>query len=91
MTTEARLTKIITATPDTLRKIDRILTGEATETEPGDRKLLTLTDAAKTLGVSRQTVWRMINDGRLPTIEMRAGRCRVPSSALTALLKGGVA
>ena len=44
---------------------------------------------AEALGVSRQTVFRMSRDGRLPVVETRAGRFRVPSYALTDLLKGG--
>lgn len=92
MTTETRFTKLLQATPEQLASIDALLDGQGLGLkEPTDRKLLTLTAAADALGVSRQTVWRMVNDGRLPTVEMRAGRHRVPSNALTELLKGGAA
>lgn len=90
MTTETRFTKLLQATPAQLATIDALLDGQGLgPKEPTDRKLLTLTAAAGVLGISRQTVWRMINDGRLQTVELRAGRCRVPSNALTELLKGG--
>lgn len=90
MTIENRFAKLLKATPDQLASIDSVLDGkELGPTVPSDRKLLTLTAAADVLGVSRQTIWRMVNDGRLPTVELRAGRCRVPSNALTELLQQG--
>ena len=93
MTFETRFTKLLAATPEQLSLIDALLEGRERGMPPelADRRLLTFTAAAATLSVSRQTVWRMVKDGRLPTIEVRAGRHRVPSSALTCLLKGGAA
>jgi excisionase family DNA binding protein len=88
MTTETRFTKLLAATPDTVAKIDALLEGKQIETDTGDRKLLTLTDAARELNVSRMTIHRMAADGRLPTITTRAGRRRIASAALTAFLTG---
>lgn len=43
-------------------------------------------DLATALGVTRQTIWAMAKDGRLPSI--RLGRClRFPVKALKAALK----
>ena len=91
LTTEQRLGAILAATPDVLRHVDRILSGEPTEgtTDPGDRKLLSIQQTAAAMGVSRTTVWRLLRDGRLPFIELRPGSRRVPSAAVTALVKGG--
>ena len=36
--------------------------------------------------VSRQTIWRMVKEGRLPTVETRLDRYRVPAAALTAFV-----
>lgn len=91
MSDQELIMTLLQSTPETRARIALLLQGKQTEAEPTDRKLLTLTAAADALGVSRQTVWRMVNDGRLPTVEMRAGRHRVPSNALTELLKGGAA
>ncbi len=89
MTFEIRFSKLLSATPDQLAQIDALLEGHGRLlTEPGDRKLFTFTAAASTIGVSRQTIWRMVRAGRLPTVEIRAGRRRIPSSALTNLLQG---
>lgn len=86
MTTENRIQAILTADPVKLAQIDSILTGTQVET-PSDRRLLTKTEAAKTLGMSRQTVWRMIKEGRLPVIEIRRGQHRIPSAALTSMIQ----
>lgn len=56
--------------------------------KPIDRRLLTMTQAAKELNVSRMTIRRMCNDGRLPVVETRAGRRWIPNTALTNLVKG---
>ena len=91
MNTELRFTKLLSASPDTLVKIDTLLEGKRIETDTGDRKLLTLMDAARATGLSRMTIHRMCADGRLATIQTRAGRRRVASQTITDFLKGGAA
>ena len=92
LTTEKRMTLLLAATPDVLRRVDRVLTGEPGEgaTDPGDRRLLSIQQAARALNLSRTSVWRMLRDGRLPFIELRKGSRRIPSEAITALVKGGL-
>lgn len=91
MTTEKRLSAILAATPDVLRRVDRILSGEIEGAgAPGDRRLLSIAQASVALGVSRTTTWRLLRDGRLPYVEIRPGSRRIPSEAITALVKGGV-
>ena len=89
MNVEKRIHALITADPSTLSQIDRILSGDAQTEAPRDRRLLTMTEAAEVLGLSRQTIWRMIKEDRLPVIEVRRGRYRVPSAALTSMLQEG--
>ena len=92
MTTEQRLSAILAATPDVLKAVDSILAGGIEgATAPGDRRLLSIAQAADALGVSRTTVWRLLRDGRLPFVELRPGSRRVPSAAITAFVKGGCA
>lgn len=90
MSPDQRMMKILTADPGTLEKVDAVLEGKPTEkpADPGDRRLLTQTQAAAILGVSRMTTFRMIRDGRLPCVELRAGRVRIPSAAITKLANG---
>ena len=92
MTTEQRLSAILAANPGVLRRVDRVLTGEPTEgaTEPGDRRLLSIAQAARALNVSRTTVWRLLRDGRIPVVELRPGSRRVPSQAVTEFARRGV-
>ena len=87
MTTETRIQTLLSADADTLAQVDNVLSGTATEAASTDRKLLSMTDAAETMGLSRQTIWRMIKEDRLPVVEIRRGRYRVPSAAITAMLK----
>ena len=91
LTTEQRMTLLLVATPDTLRRVDRILTGEPGEgaTEPTDRRLYNIQQAARELNISRTSVWRLLKSGRLPFVELRKGSRRIPSEAITALVKGG--
>ena len=93
MTTEKRMTLMLAATPDVLKRIDRILAGAPTEgtTDPGDRKLLSIQQTAAAMGVSRTTVWRLLRDGRLPCVELRPGSRRIPSAAVTEFARRGVA
>ena len=91
MTKDQLLMLLVTATPEELTRWFEFAENKDAPQVPSDRKLLTLAAAAEVLGVSRQTVLRMTKDGRLPVVETRAGRFRVPSYALTALLKGGAA
>ena len=88
LTTERRMTLLLAATPDVLRRVDRVLSGEPIEA-PTDRRLLTIQQAAVALGVSRTTIWRMLRDGGLPCVEIRPGSRRVPSQAVTECAKKG--
>ena len=86
---EQLMGRLLTATPSELEKIEAVFSGKANaQPDTGDRRLLTLMDVARELNVSRMTVHRMCADGRLPVVETRAGRRRVPSAAITAFLKG---
>ena len=45
------------------------------------REMITVDEAGRTLGVSRSTVWRLIQRGDLPSVR-RGGRRLVPASAI---------
>ena len=90
MSKEQLIGRLLTATPSELEKIEAVFSGKANaQPATGDRRLLTLMDAARELNVSRMTVHRMCADGRLPVVETRAGRRRIASHAITEFLKGG--
>lgn len=60
----------------TLSIVGRVLTGETVPDENSDPDVRTVnaTKAAKRLGVSRMTVYRMMNEGRLQTLTLRGVR-----------------
>jgi excisionase family DNA binding protein len=53
-----------------------------------ERRALSIPEAARTCGVSRATLYRLIADGKLKTLKIGARRL-VTVGALDALLSGG--
>jgi excisionase family DNA binding protein len=52
------------------------------------RRVVTVTEAAQTLGVSRVHAYRLVADGTLPSF--RLGRAvRIPADAIEAMLRAG--
>jgi excisionase family DNA binding protein len=51
-------------------------------------KLLTTTEAAKLLEVSRDTVARWIRLDQLPAVRLPSGQYRIPREAVERLLRG---
>ena len=90
MNKEQLIGRLLTATPSELKKIAQVFAGE-TPTEPTDRRLLSIAQTADALGVSRTTIWRLLRDGQLPTVELRRGSRRIPSQAVTEFAKRGAA
>ena len=90
MTKETIIGRIVTSATETqLAQIKNILDGKETATAtatPTDRRLLNIRQVAKETGLSKTTIWRLINEGILPTVEIRAGRRRVPSEAVTSFI-----
>ena len=87
---ETRLLKLLTANPAQLAAIDRILEGKVDEPRPVTTGplLLQMGDAAKLLGVSRATVWRMMKLGRLEGVEILPGTIRLRRAAVEAIAAG---
>lgn len=67
MTTNERFIKLATATPAVLARVDAILTGDDTTPIPKeeDTRLITYTEAARRLCLSRPTIYRLVKLGRL--------------------------
>jgi excisionase family DNA binding protein len=53
-----------------------------------ERRALSIEETAKTCGLSRATLYRLIADGRLTTLKIGARRV-VPVGSIDALLNGG--
>ena len=76
MTMNQILGALANADERTLSIVGRVLTGETVPDENSDPDVRTVnaTKAAKRLGVSRMTVYRMMNEGRLQTLTLRGVR-----------------
>ena len=85
-----RLMRILQASPEQLTAIDRVLDGTTEPARP-ERKgpfLLKMGDAAELLGVSRPTLWRMLNARRLTRVEILPATFRVRREEIEALAFG---
>ena len=85
-----RLMRFLQATTEQLVTIDRILDGKAAVPLPtaAGPLLLPMGAAAKWLGVSRATLWRMIRAGRLGKVEVLRDSFRVRRTDLEAIVAG---
>ena len=66
------MVKIATANPATLARIDAVLDGtdgRAAKTDD-DCRLITYTEAAKRLSLSRPTVYKLVHTGRLQVVPL---------------------
>ena len=72
MTTDSRMIKLLAATPQVLAKIDAVLSG--TDGRPDkadvDARLITYTEAARRLNLSRPTVYRLVKLRRLEVVPL---------------------
>jgi len=53
-----------------------------------ERRALSIEEAARSCGLSRSTLYRLLKNGKLPTVKIGARRL-VPVAAIDALLSGG--
>lgn len=88
MTQNERLVKLGTAGPALLAQVDAVLDGRKTFRKEPETRLLSISQAARTLGVSRMTVYRLKKNGRLPTVTLPGGTPRIPLAAVQALAAG---
>ena len=76
MDNNERIIAFLRASEDQLKRIDAILEGRNTpsvKAEP-ETRLITQEEAARRLGISRTTVWRLIREGTLLTVNQRGKR-----------------
>ena len=89
MSNEERIKALFNATPDQLAAIDAALAGNKDEPEqPASLRLLKMGEAASKLNFSRCTLWRLIRENRIKTVEIRRGSHRIPETELVRFVQG---
>lgn len=92
MTHNERLVHLANASTKQLAMIDAVLTGdESAYTQRADRDIrtCTYTEAARRIGMSRKSVYRMVAKRQIKTVWL-AGQPRILLSSLQNLVLGGV-
>lgn len=76
MDNNERIIAFLRASEDQLKRIDDILEGRNTPSvkAEAETRLITQEEAARRLGISRTTVWRLIKEGTLLTVNQRGKR-----------------
>lgn len=76
MDDKERLQKILTADKPTLARVDVVLNGGVEMRDGGDEdcRLVTFTEAARILNLSRPTVYRLVVKGRLDAVPLCGSR-----------------
>ena len=89
MAIEQLLQAVINATPAKRRRLEAVLNGEETgkADKPADTRLVTISDTAKLLAVSRGVVYRLIEDKRLDTVVL-SGCTRITMKSITEFSNG---
>ena len=92
MSTNERLLKLATADAATLARVDAVLDHRDTNErvrEMVDARLLTYTETARMMKLSRPTIYRMVKAGRLKTMPLN-GTSRIIYQSIVDCLNGGV-
>lgn len=88
MGTNERLAKLLAANPAQLAKIDAVLDGRDETKATTETQLLTISEAAKRLGLSRQTTYTIIKQGRLDTVPLNGVQRVTLDSVIKFVTKG---
>ena len=86
-TLDGLIRRLVTATPDELAAVAHALDGG------GNVRLLSVTEAAKRLGVSAWCVYELMRNGELEYLQHAKGYCKIPECVLVTYVmnrkKGG--
>lgn len=79
--------RIISATPEQVAAIAGI-TGVSHTEPPRDFRLYKFSEVSKLLGISRMTLWRMVKQGKIDTVNTSGGNKRIPGPVLHKFICG---
>jgi len=75
------------APPEKLRQFDALFFGGGAPLAASDSlRLLNISQAAKSMNLSRASVHRLINSGKIPVVELRPGRRWIRESDIRRLV-----
>jgi excisionase family DNA binding protein len=78
---------IVSATPEQIADLSRSADTGQTEARR-DYKLYTFSEVSKILGVSRMTLWRMVKQGKIDTVQTTGENRRIPGPAIQKYITG---
>ena len=91
MAIEQLMQAVLTASPAKRRELERVIRGETTTettaTGKDENRLVTIAGAARLLSLGRSTVYRLIETGRLDTVELNGSK-RVTMRSIRAFVDG---
>ena len=91
MAIEQLMQAVLTATPAKRRELERVIRGEtanaAADKNKDESRLVTISGAARLLSLGRNTVYRLIETGRLDTVDLN-GVKRVTMRSIHAFING---
>lgn len=93
MSERERMMKLLAANSATLARVDAVLNGTDGKDRKAERKgdadlrLITYTEAAKRLSLSRPTVYRLVSLGRLASVKLN-GVSRIRLSSVAEFAEG---
>lgn len=88
---KAQLLVRIAGLPDSDARIPALaatLLGGPQQSGPAPLRLFSMGESTKVLACSRPTLWRMIRDGEVRTVELKKGMRRIPESELRRIVEG---
>ena len=89
MAVEQLMQSVLSASPAMRKKLEAVLNGTDTIGKPGrnDTRLVTISGAARLLNLGRNTVYKLIESGRLDTVDLNGSK-RVTMKSITAFIDG---
>lgn len=81
----------IAGLPDSDARIPALaetLLGGPQQPQSAPLRLFSMGESTKVLACSRPTLWRMIRDGEVRTVELKKGMRRIPESELRRIVEG---
>ncbi len=89
MSKEELIGRILTASKEELASVEQALHGQAQSGKATSLTTFSKVGAARKLGVSRMTVFRLVESGKLSTIETINGRQRITENELMRFIGEG--